>query len=177
LEPFGETHGCYAIGFDEARGDIRTFRLDRIDAVALTADRFELPASFDPSRLFAEAWGVVWSGAEPQLVVLRATGEGAARVQERTWHPSQRLDPQPDGSCVVTFRVSAPDEMYRWILQWGADVEVLAPPGLRAAVAAEAARMGRRYAERDAGDAPRQLGPAPAPAPAPDRSTDSPSTP
>src|SRR5260370_6758914 len=133
------------MGLDEARGDIRTFRPDRIEAVALTSDRFELPASFDPSRLFAEAWGVVWSAAEPQLVVVRATGEGAARVQERTWHPSQRLDPQPDGSCVVTFRVSAPGEMYRWILQWGADVEVLAPPELRADIAAECARIVRRY--------------------------------
>ncbi|HEU5423464.1 MAG TPA: WYL domain-containing protein [Nitrolancea sp.] len=147
VEPFGETHSCYAIGFDETRGAIRTFRLDRIENATLTADPFELPPSFDPSTLFAEAWGVVWSEAETQLVTLRFVGEGAVEVQERSWHPSQRIVPHADGSCVVSFRVSAPLELRRWILQWGVDVEVVAPPELRAAIAGEATRIARRAAE------------------------------
>lgn len=151
LEPFGETTGCYAIGFDETRAEMRTFRLDRIEAIDLTADQFDIPASFNPSRLFAEAWGVVWTGAEPKSVVLRFTGNAAIWSQEGVWHPSQRLTVEPDGSTIVTFRVSAPREMRRWILQWGADVEVLSPPELRAEIAAECRRVGARY-HSDNGD-------------------------
>lgn len=151
LEPYGETNGCYAIGFDETRGEMRTFRLDRIELVTLTSDRFDLPASFNPSRLFSEAWGVVWTGEEPQLVELRFSGEAAVRIQEGWWHPSQRLTLQSDSSCMVTFRVSAPSEMRRWILQWGADVEVLSPPDLRAQIVAESARIGRQYRDSSPG--------------------------
>lgn len=145
LEPFGETNGCYAIGFDETRSAMRTFRLDRIDVITLTADTFDVPANFNPSRLFAEAWGVVWTGADPQSVVLRFTGDAATRVHEGIWHPSQRFTIDPDGSCLVTFRVSEPREMRRWLLQWGASVEVLSPPALRAEMAAECARIGNVY--------------------------------
>lgn len=154
LEPYAETNGYYVIGFDEARGEIRTFRVNRIEDVTLSADRFDLPASFNPSRLFSEAWGVVWTGAEPQLVELHFSGDAAVRVQEVVWHPSQRVTPQPDGSCLVTFRVSAPAEMRRWILQWGADVEVLSPPELRAEIVAESLRIGRRYGDAQIDAAP-----------------------
>lgn len=145
LEPFGETHACYAIGFDESVEAIRTFRVDRIESIEVTGERFEPPADFDPSRLFAEAWGVVWSGAEPTRVVLRFTGQSANVVRERIWHPSQRVERDAGDGWLMTFRVSAPRELKRWVLQWGADVEVIAPLDLREEVARESQRLGSRY--------------------------------
>jgi predicted DNA-binding transcriptional regulator YafY len=145
LEPYDETNSCYAIGFDELRGAIRTFRLDRIETVVLTSDVFEIPPQFDPSRLFSEAWGVMWHESPPQSVTLRFYGEAARAVQEAFWHPSQRVAPQLDGSCMVTFSVSEPNELQRWILQWGGEVEVLAPATLRARLAQQTADAASRY--------------------------------
>lgn len=153
IEPYDETNSCYTIGFDELRSAIRTFRLDRIAVISLTDDRFDIPAGFDPSRLFSEAWGVVWHETPPQTVELRFFGEAARKIQEAFWHPSQRLMSQSDGSCVVTFRVSEPNEMQRWILQWGADVEVLSPSSLRERIAIDVAHAAQQYAD--------QHGPAP----------------
>lgn len=152
IEPYGATNSCYTIGFDELRGEIRTFKLDRIVAAELTNDRFDIPSSFNPNRMFAEAWGVVWRDTPPQMVELLFFGDTARLVQEAFWHPSQRVIPQSDGGCRVTFQVSEPLEMISWILQWGASVEVISPPQLREALAAETLQLTERYAERNTSD-------------------------
>src|SRR5260221_3963896 len=92
--------------------------------------------------------GVVWHSTPPQIVKLRFYGESARRVQEGFWHHSERLAPQADGTCIVTFRVSEPNEMQRWILQWGAGVAVLSPSSLRELIAGEVAHSVQRYEDR-----------------------------
>ncbi len=147
IEPYGATNSCYTIGFDELRGAIRTFKLDRITATEMTKDQFDIPPGFNPNRLFSEAWGVVWRDTPPQKVELRFFGNTARIVQEAFWHPSQRVVAQQDGTCRVTFQVSEPREMVAWIRQWGADVEVISPPELRETIAADALQIAERYVE------------------------------
>jgi predicted DNA-binding transcriptional regulator YafY len=148
IEPYGETNACYTIAFDERSGQIRTFRLDRALTATLTEEPFATPPSFQLARLFAEAWGVVWRDQPPQSVELRFFGAAAATVPESFWHPSQRITEEPGGTCRVSFRVSEPMEMERWIRQWGSEVEVLRPLSLRDRIAQEAARTAQRYTDR-----------------------------
>jgi predicted DNA-binding transcriptional regulator YafY len=148
IEPYGETNACYTIAFDERSGQVRTFRLDRALAATLTEEPFETPPSFQPARLFAEAWGVVWRDQPPQSVELRFFGAAAATVRESFWHPSQRITEELGGTCRVSFHVSEPIEMERWIRQWGSEVEVLSPVSLRDLIALEAVRAAQRYADR-----------------------------
>lgn len=154
IEPYGETNSCYSIGFDELRGSIRTFKLDRIGAIELTSDRFTIPSGFNPNRLFSEAWGVVWRDTPPKAVELRFFGDTARIVQEAFWHPSQRIIPQQDGTCRILFQVSEPREMIAWIRQWGADVEVISPADLREAIAAEVQEMAKLYDEQNTSATP-----------------------
>ncbi len=148
IEPYGATNSCYTIGFDELRSAIRTFKLDRIVAVELSNDRFDIPSAYNPNRMFSEAWGVVWSDGPPQMVELLFFGDTARIVQEAFWHSSQRIIAQQNGACRVIFQVSEPREMIAWIRQWGASVEVISPPELREAIASEALQLAERYAER-----------------------------
>jgi predicted DNA-binding transcriptional regulator YafY len=152
IEPYGATNSCYTIGFDELRGAIRTFKLDRIASAEITSDRFEIPSNFSPSRLFSEAWGVVWRETPPKTVELLFFDDASRIVQEAFWHPSQRITMQQDGTCRVTFQVSEPREMVAWILQWGASVEVISPFELRGAIAEETFQIAGRYVKRNASD-------------------------
>ncbi|HWS84152.1 MAG TPA: WYL domain-containing protein, partial [Ktedonobacteraceae bacterium] len=147
IEPYGATNSCYAIGFDELRHAIRTFKLSRILAADLTNEYFDIPSDFNPNRLFSEAWGVVWHDTPPQMVDLHFFGDTARIVQEAFWHPSQRVLAQQNGMCHVTFQVSEPLEMEPWIRQWGASVEVIAPPELRKAIASNIQQLAEQYAE------------------------------
>ena len=55
----------------------------------------------------------------------------AARVQEATWHPTQAVREEADGSLRWTARVAGTIEVRLWVLSWGDEVEVLEPTELR----------------------------------------------
>ena len=66
-------------------------------------------------------------------------------MRESVWHHSQRLEDTAEGGCELTMRVGGIREVRVWVLGWGADVEVLAPPALRDEVRAHAMRMIELY--------------------------------
>jgi proteasome accessory factor B len=78
-------------------------------------------------------------------VELRFDAAIAGLVTETTWHPTERVTHEPDGSVIWRARVPGTLEIRRWILQWGAQVEVIAPLELRDEVAATYRKAAARY--------------------------------
>jgi proteasome accessory factor B len=144
IEPSADTHALYLIGFDETKGGLRTFKLERIRSLALTPVEFEPPPDGEIEAALDRAWGIV--ADQPVVeVVLRFDGSVASRVAETTWHPTQTLARNADGSLTWRARVSGTLEIRPWILGWGADVEVMAPEALRAEVAGIVRVAAARY--------------------------------
>lgn len=135
----------YLIGFDIERGALRTFALPRIAAVEMTKTKFARPADFSPEKFFANALGVL-GGAGDWRVVIRFNSTAAERVREREWHESQELRELGAGGLEVTLRLGALEEVEQWILGWGAQAEVVAPPELRAKMHATAKKLATVYA-------------------------------
>lgn len=144
IEPSGIGYACYVIGFDELRDTLRTLKVERVYEAQLTDENFTVPSSFDPQQLLASAWGVIWRDEGEIEVTLRFASSVVRRVKESTWHPSQRIEDLPDGSCLFTVQVGSTLEMKPWIRGWGAAVEVLSSP-LREEIAAEVREMARSY--------------------------------
>jgi predicted DNA-binding transcriptional regulator YafY len=135
LEASATTRALYLIGFDESRGAVRTFKLHRILELSLAVDTFEPPDPAVVQEGLVRAWGVITDQEEVE-VELRFDAAIAGLVTETTWHPTERVTHQEDGTVLWRARVPGTVEIRRWILQWGAQVEVLAPPELREEVAA-----------------------------------------
>ena len=144
IEPSLQTHALYLIGWDETRGGLRTFKIERIRDVALTPRTFEEPEPGVLERDLRRAWDIIADQPATE-VVLRFAPNVAARVGETTWHPTQRLELEPDGSLRFRATVAGPIEIRLWVLSWGDDVEVLEPETLRADVAATLRRAAARY--------------------------------
>lgn len=134
IEPTGIGFAIHVIGYDDLRYAIRTLKVERIVSATLTNQPYTIPADFDPSRILASAWGIIWSDDGATEVRLRFTPHAAQRVRESVWHASQQIEDLPDGSCLFTVHIGSALELKPWIRQWGADVEVLAPPDLRAEI-------------------------------------------
>jgi predicted DNA-binding transcriptional regulator YafY len=131
------------VGFDEERGERRTFKVERIRSVTLTAEQFAEP----PAAVVAEmrnAWDVIGDQA-PVDIVIRFSPDVAQRVDETRWHPSQQTAREADGSLTWRGRVAGVLEIRAWILGWGAAAEVLEPPELREWAAHQHAAAAQRY--------------------------------
>ena len=148
LEPSSTGFATYAIGRVDASRRVMTFKVERIQAAELTDETFELPKDFDGAALLQNAWGVMYGPAgQEEEVVLQFSAAVGRRVQESVWHPSQALEEEADGSCVLRVRVAHPLEMKPWIRGWGPDCQVLAPAWLRVEVAEEMKRAAEAYGE------------------------------
>jgi predicted DNA-binding transcriptional regulator YafY len=153
--------GFYLVAYCHVREAVRIFAVERIRAVELLGDRFSRPADFDAEQYLRDAWGII----RGDLVTVKAIFSPAVAryVKERRWHPSQAMHDLPGGRLELTLRVADTLEVRRWLMGYGADVEVLAPPALREALRREAEAMVRVLNGRGAdGKYPTTQGEAPA---------------
>ena len=116
------------------RHDMREFRLDRVDSLAILDERFQR----DPSRAERRA-------RNRDDLTLHVRVRFAPHVvrwarEERHW--GYRGE-EPDG--VMLFTVREPADIAPWLLRWGAGAEVLEPASVRHAVASEAERIANMY--------------------------------
>lgn len=121
--------GLYLLGHAHNRDAIRLFAVERISALTVTRQRFELPDDFDPESCFSDAFGLV--NDQPMGVKVRFDQEVAQTVRERTWRPGQTVSDEADGSLVLSFEAAGTLEILAWILSYGSHAELLEPPELR----------------------------------------------
>jgi predicted DNA-binding transcriptional regulator YafY len=132
----------------------RTYRISNIRALELTGQGFKRPARFNLAR-FWDAWTkdfetrlmserAVIRISPAGLRLLRDVNPAASRAIEAKHRKSK-----PAGWLEAEIPVEKLDYSTRQLLRLGADLEVLGPPALRAAVAQEAREVAKLYAPAD----------------------------
>ena len=145
IEPYAIGQSTYIFGLREPEGEIRTFKIERIEKVELLNEGYQIPAEFDPEEFLSDAWGIWFTGDEPVEVVLKFHPRVAHRVRETRWHRSEQTELQEDGSLLWRALIAEPREMMPWVRGWGADVEVIAPPSMRQELIEEANELMQLY--------------------------------
>jgi predicted DNA-binding transcriptional regulator YafY len=82
---------------------------------------------------------MIWG--EPQEVKIRFSAAQAPYIRERTWHPGQKIEPEGDGSIILTLHVADLDEVKRWLIGFGAEAAVLTPEELQMEIVDECRRI------------------------------------
>lgn len=137
----------YLFAFDLDREQLRTFALPRIQKPRRTGARFRRPADFSIARFLDSSFGV-FHGHGRVLVRLRFQPFAAQLVRERVWHHSQKVRELRDGSLELQLQLGSLEEIERWILSWGDQVEVLAPPQLRRQLAEAGEKIRATHAKK-----------------------------
>lgn len=141
----------YLIAWSSRRGEIRTYKMDRIEDVHSTKLPAAVPEEFDLAEWLERSFGVFRSGStELQTIRIHFARDVARYVQESRWHGSQQLTPQPDGSLIAEFSLPDTQEIKRWIMSFGANATVLEPQELVEEISDDLRRMLTRYTEFDA---------------------------
>ena len=117
----------YLRAYCREREDFRWFAIHRIGAAALLEEPFarRRDLAWEDARAFQ-----LWHRAAAERVSIRFSPIVAGEILERRWHATQHLTEGADGSVILEMDVAAPEELERWLLGYGPDVEVLAPASL-----------------------------------------------
>lgn len=120
----------YVLGYSSIHKSIRTFKLNRIKQLEISAKCYIDGDKFDPQEYFGRAWSMIPEG-RLYNIKLRFLPKVVHNVTEVKWHGTQQTTWQEDGSAIVEFRVDGISEISWWIMGYGDQVQVLAPAVLR----------------------------------------------
>jgi predicted DNA-binding transcriptional regulator YafY len=134
----------YLDGWCHLRNDIRSFALDAMRGAEMVAGKLKDVPDAELDAVLAAGYGI-FSGRKVQWATLRFTPERARYVSLEEWHPKQKAHWEKDGRYVLEIPYSSEGELVMDVLRFGADLEVLAPESLRAAVREKARSLAGLY--------------------------------
>ena len=152
VAPYSLSHDAfsgaiYLLGWDGKRDRPLHYRLNRIEAARLTGRRAILTHRATLERIRKYRIAGWFAEGEPFDVAVRITGGWAQHVREACPDlPDAWVEAAGEEAVILHFKALEHRGPLRILLQFGRDAEVLAPPALREALAAEVAGMMRTYA-------------------------------
>jgi proteasome accessory factor C len=140
IDPYGIVHHAgewYVVGFCHKRGDVRTFRIDRIAALRNLGERFERPQDFDLEAYRRERLYV--PSADAITVRIRLDPLAVNRIGA-TW-PVGEVTMQDDGSAELLVDCEGFEWVTGWVLQLGRHAWIVGPEDARVAMRERIARL------------------------------------
>jgi predicted DNA-binding transcriptional regulator YafY len=124
----------HVVGFDEGRGAVRNFRLDRVQGRIAVETKgpgpdYEVPDGFDLAAHVGVEEFEIDEGGLPTTVTLE-TDEVATWLLERRLRGAGRLERREDGTGAYEVEVKSEDGLLRWLAEFGRRVRIVAPPRL-----------------------------------------------
>lgn len=134
----------YLIAFCHSRNEMRIFALNRILAIETTDVDFYKPSSFSIEEYLKDSFGI-YRDNKNYHVKLKFSSYQARWIRERQWHKTQKLTALDNGGLILEMEVQGLDEVKRWVLQYGGEVEVVGPEVLKDDVKQEIKKMQQSY--------------------------------
>lgn len=135
----------YCIGRSSIHRGTRTFNVGRIESLDVLEGNYRIPNGFSLERYLGNAWHLIPEPGPDREVLIRFDPLVAGNVAEVSWHKTQRLQFNPDGTLDFRVTVSGIQEISWWVLGYGDQAEAIEPVELRELVGQRARRMAGRY--------------------------------
>jgi len=131
VHPYGFVYGQHhsLVAWCENAKELRSFSLPNIAEISPIKMHYLKDPAFDLQKYAERSFGV--SQEDPYNVVWRFSAAVGDAVREHHFHPSQRIEEQPDGSVIVRFKAGGWKEMCWCVMHWEGHAEILEPPHLR----------------------------------------------
>jgi predicted DNA-binding transcriptional regulator YafY len=141
-----ENDSWYLFAFDHMRDEMRNFHLGRIEWWEVLEERFKRNPGFSADDWMGQAFQGI-RGGKPVAVAIQFDEYQARWIRERNWPAGHKLEELADGALILRFETGGLEGVKQWVMQYGAQAEVLAPLELRQMVVEELRRGVERYQE------------------------------
>lgn len=121
----------YLIAFIPEKEEVRTFGLERIQAIRPGDKKFERQKDFNADHFFKHSIGITRAGEEPTEILLRFKASEAPYLKSLPIHQSQQIMSENKDEILVRLFVLETYELYSLLLSYGDRVEILSPMKLR----------------------------------------------
>ncbi|HVN69251.1 MAG TPA: WYL domain-containing protein [Candidatus Binatia bacterium] len=149
VDPYGfviSAGRVYCVAHDQTRRGMRTFAVDSVSDPSVLAQTFVRPTDFSIEQYAAASIsGVLHADETTEVRVVFAPRVAKAAIAARVV-AEREVAQRDDGTVEIAYRVADVDELVRWVLGWGAQAEIVAPPAARTRIAALAKEITAKYA-------------------------------
>lgn len=130
LAPYGIIYGsnAYLIGVEEGKPNPYVYSLHKLSDVRISNKSFD-KGDFDIKKYANTSFGVFHN--EVMKVELLFSPDVAQDVLNYSFHPTQKVKQNDDGSVTVKFKASGELEILWHIFKWGDSVKIVAPTKLK----------------------------------------------
>jgi len=126
---------------------VRHWKLDRFKKADVTDSYFKVPADFDLEKHLGGSIGI-FAAQEPKDFKIKISSVAASWVMEDPWHPQQTIEPQEDGSIILTVKAAHDLEIIQRVLALGPEAELLSPKSTRNLIQQRVEQMANVYKKR-----------------------------
>lgn len=141
----------YIIAHCVERGALRVYGLDRIISMNLSGRTFKMEKGFDVDELFATSFGIYIPEGPGQTIIFRTSQKEARFLRDLPIHSSQQEISYPKGNgdkdIYFSIFVCPNESLIMEFCKHGSRLEVVAPEGIRKAVADEFRKAAGLYSE------------------------------
>jgi len=123
---------------------IQILSLHNIKDIKVTQRRYFIPKNFSCEKFLEKAFAI--EPGNPEKVVLRIKKPLGDYIKARIWHPTQRIE-EKDSFIILEMKVPVAEELIKWILGYGDNIEVLEPERLKKIIKREAEKICTLYKE------------------------------
>lgn len=133
----------YIIGYCHMKGDIRSFKLNRVKNLKISKDIYMRPHTFSLKEYLDKNWGIFMG--DKIKVVIKFSEKEAAFIKDTTWHIHQHIDQLEGGKILFTIYLNELEDIKKWVLSFGKDAEIIEPIELRKDIKRELEELYKIY--------------------------------
>ena len=126
----------YLIAKDLAKGELRTYGLDRIIELSFSKKTFIYPKDFIPETHFKDSFGIIRKDSDKpvQNVLLSFDPHQGKYIKSLPLHPSQEIVKDNEDELLIKLKIYVTFDFIMELLSYGESVEILEPEFLRETV-------------------------------------------
>jgi len=122
----------YVVAYNPYKNNVLIYSLDRIKAVEITSNEFELPKDFDSKEFFNDSFGIIVdNNIKTETVLIKVYGDNVKYIETLPLHHSQQKKEEAQDYTIFSYRIKPTYDFIKEILSQGRYMEVIAPDSLR----------------------------------------------